>query len=198
VLRLRHALDGLSQASRAWNQRLETELRSRGFVQSDADPALWILHGETGTVLSMFNVDDGLVAARTDLLRLMHWSSWWPPSLRSGPSVSQRTFWASRSAGIMQPTPSSLPRKARPQLSQRSWGCLDAAEYCPCNQRCMQDRELLIPGSQWLTSSCISECSAACLTLHSARDLILPFQSLHLQPTLLHQRRSIMQLLWML
>jgi hypothetical protein len=67
VLRLRRVLHGLRQAPRAWNQRLETELRSRGFVQSDADPALWILHGENSTVLSMFYVDDGLVAARTDV-----------------------------------------------------------------------------------------------------------------------------------
>jgi hypothetical protein len=36
-------------------------------VQSDADPALWILHGENGTVLSMVDMDDGLVAARTDV-----------------------------------------------------------------------------------------------------------------------------------
>jgi hypothetical protein len=67
VLRLRHALYGLRQAPRAWNQRLETELRSRGFVQSDADPALLILHGENDTLLSMFYVDDGPVAAHTDV-----------------------------------------------------------------------------------------------------------------------------------
>jgi hypothetical protein len=36
-------------------------------VQSDADPALWILHGENGTVLTMFYVEDGLVAVRTDV-----------------------------------------------------------------------------------------------------------------------------------
>jgi hypothetical protein len=57
VLRLRRAfmiyLQGSRQAPRAWNQRLETELRSRWFVQCDADPALWILHGEIGTVLSI-------------------------------------------------------------------------------------------------------------------------------------------------
>jgi hypothetical protein len=34
-------------------------------VQSDADPALWILLGEKGVVLAMFYVDDGLVVART-------------------------------------------------------------------------------------------------------------------------------------
>jgi Reverse transcriptase (RNA-dependent DNA polymerase) len=65
VLRLRRALYGLRQAARAWNKRLEGELISKGFQQSAADPSLWILHGESGAVLSMFYVDDGLVAART-------------------------------------------------------------------------------------------------------------------------------------
>lgn len=65
VLRLHRALYGLRQASRAWNKRLEAELQGRGFVQSDSDPSLWILHGKGGVVLAMFYVDDGLVAART-------------------------------------------------------------------------------------------------------------------------------------
>jgi hypothetical protein len=65
VLRLRRALYGLRQAGRAWNKRLESELRAKGFTQSSADPSLWILRSETGAVLSMFYVDDGLVAART-------------------------------------------------------------------------------------------------------------------------------------
>jgi hypothetical protein len=65
VLRLHRALYGLKQAGRAWNKRLEAELRARSFVQSSADPSLWILHGEAGAVLAMFYVDDGLVAART-------------------------------------------------------------------------------------------------------------------------------------
>jgi hypothetical protein len=64
-LRLHRALYGLRQAGRAWNKRLEAALRGRGFTQSDADPSLWILHGEGGAVFAMFYVDDGLVAART-------------------------------------------------------------------------------------------------------------------------------------
>jgi hypothetical protein len=44
-------------------------------VQSDADPALWILHGENSTELSMFYVEDGLVSV-AQMLRLMPpWSS---------------------------------------------------------------------------------------------------------------------------
>jgi hypothetical protein len=65
MLRLRRALHGLKQASRAWNKRLEGELRAKGFEQSDVDPALWVLRGEGGAVLVMFDVDDGLVAAKT-------------------------------------------------------------------------------------------------------------------------------------
>jgi hypothetical protein len=37
-------LYGLRQVSRAWNKRLEAELTAHGLVQSDADPALWIMH----------------------------------------------------------------------------------------------------------------------------------------------------------
>jgi hypothetical protein len=36
----------------------------------------------------------------------------------------------------MQPTPLPSPRKVSPRLWQRSWVCLDPAEYyCPCQQR---------------------------------------------------------------
>jgi hypothetical protein len=65
VLRLRRALYGLKQASRAWNKRLEGELWAKQFEQSDADPALWNLHGRGVAVLAMFYVDDGLVVAQT-------------------------------------------------------------------------------------------------------------------------------------
>jgi hypothetical protein len=37
---------------------LEAELSSRAFVQSDADPALWIWHSKKGIVMTMFYVDD--------------------------------------------------------------------------------------------------------------------------------------------
>jgi hypothetical protein len=64
VLRLCRALYGLRQAPRAWNQRLEAELTARGFVQSNADPSLWILYSMDGAIHAMFFVDDGMVAAR--------------------------------------------------------------------------------------------------------------------------------------
>jgi hypothetical protein len=65
VLHIKRALYKLREASRAWNKRPEGELRKKGFVQSDADPAPWILFGDGITVLAMFYVDDGLVAAKT-------------------------------------------------------------------------------------------------------------------------------------
>jgi hypothetical protein len=67
VLRLCRGLYGLRQAPRAWNERLEAELTARGFVQSNADPSLWILYSKDGAVLTMFYVDDGMVAARNDV-----------------------------------------------------------------------------------------------------------------------------------
>ena len=38
----------------------------RGFVQSNADPRLWLLCGENGAVICMFYVDDGLAPALSD------------------------------------------------------------------------------------------------------------------------------------
>jgi hypothetical protein len=66
VLRLCRALYGLRQAPWAWNERLEAELimTARGFVQSNAGPCLWIICSKDGAVLTMFYVDDGMVAAR--------------------------------------------------------------------------------------------------------------------------------------
>jgi hypothetical protein len=72
VLRLCRALYGLGQAPGAWNERLDTELTARDFVQNNADPSLWILYGKSGAVLTMFYVDDGMVAARTDA-EALHW-----------------------------------------------------------------------------------------------------------------------------
>jgi hypothetical protein len=63
--RLQRVLYGLKQALHAWNMRLEGQLRDKEFEQSDAHPALWILHGKGDAVLAMFYVDDGLVAAKS-------------------------------------------------------------------------------------------------------------------------------------
>jgi hypothetical protein len=65
MLRLKRSFYGLRQAPRAWNKHLGTELSKLQFVQSNADPSLWILQGNDGVVLTLCYVDDGLVAART-------------------------------------------------------------------------------------------------------------------------------------
>jgi hypothetical protein len=64
MLHLRRALYGLRQAPRAWNKRLEAQLTARDFMQSNAGPSLWIFYSKGGAVLTMFCVDDGMVAAR--------------------------------------------------------------------------------------------------------------------------------------
>jgi hypothetical protein len=66
VLRLKFALYGLRQASRAWSRRVGDTLRALGFVPSEADPSLWVLRNKVGVVLALFYVNDGIVAAKSD------------------------------------------------------------------------------------------------------------------------------------
>jgi hypothetical protein len=65
LLHLRCGLYGLRQVPRAWNKRLEGEIRSRAFVQSNADPSLCVIWRDNGIVLSIFCLNDVLVAARS-------------------------------------------------------------------------------------------------------------------------------------
>ena len=65
VLRLNKALYGLHQAQRSFSTHLSSKFTGGGFVQSKADPSLWILHDGSGAALTMVYVDDGIVAART-------------------------------------------------------------------------------------------------------------------------------------
>ena len=60
---LHKALYGLKQAPRAWHLRLKQELESMEFIQSKADPGLFILTAENGTTLVLTYVDDLLIAA---------------------------------------------------------------------------------------------------------------------------------------
>lgn len=60
---LHKALYGLKQAPRAWHLRLKQELETMGFIQSKADPGLFISTAEDGTTLVLTYVDDLLIAA---------------------------------------------------------------------------------------------------------------------------------------
>lgn len=48
VGRLRKALYLFRYAPRAWNKKLDQELKGQGFDESNPDPALWILRGGQG------------------------------------------------------------------------------------------------------------------------------------------------------
>jgi hypothetical protein len=86
---------GLRQALRAWNTRLEAELTAHGLVQNGADLALWIMHGG-GHVMTIFYVDDGMVAART-VPRLMSLLILWQACSPYTSWESRKICWASRS-----------------------------------------------------------------------------------------------------
>jgi hypothetical protein len=62
---LRKALYGLKQAPRSWHHRLKAELLAMGFVESQADPSLFISQQPDGSrAYILVYVDDLLVAAR--------------------------------------------------------------------------------------------------------------------------------------
>jgi hypothetical protein len=147
VLRLRRAIYGLKQASRAWNERLEGELARKGFMQSDTDPSLWILHGKDGAVLARLR--------RKQERRLMRWWSWWGRSLRSGSLGSQWTSWVSRFSAIGEPAPSPSRKQQRPKCWLLSMGCREHAGWSRCPQKVPPVSGLRRLGSPWQTSSAI-------------------------------------------
>lgn len=69
VCLLKRSLYGLKQSPRAWNQRFAQYARRIGFVQSKADPSLFVYHQATGTTYLLLYVDDiGLTTSSTQLL----------------------------------------------------------------------------------------------------------------------------------
>ena len=67
VWRLKKALYGLRQASRAWYQTLKQTLADLGFVPSAADPCVFVKFDSDGRLVAAFYVDDCLAGARTEL-----------------------------------------------------------------------------------------------------------------------------------
>lgn len=65
VCKLKKAIYGLKQASRAWYNELPSFLLSLGFVNSLADTSLFILCRETQTIYLLIYVDDILITGNT-------------------------------------------------------------------------------------------------------------------------------------
>jgi hypothetical protein len=101
-------------------------------VQSDADPVMWILHGENRTVLVMFYLENGLVAALTDVeARVSAFSckashcgqSCAPPGPSNGPNSMgpcRLASWVVAIAERYATSPSSRQVCARPKPRWRS------------------------------------------------------------------------------
>ena len=134
VLRLRRAMYGLRQAPRAWNKCLEAELTKWGFVQSNADPGLWLLYGENEAIICMFYVDDGLAAARSDeeaeaLVDLVA-SMFAIRRLGEPEDVLGIEVLCDWDAGTI--TLCHERNALRPLLGPRRLALLGSAEWCPC------------------------------------------------------------------
>lgn len=58
VCLLRKALYGLKQAPKAWFHKFSSYLFHLGFSCSKADPSLFVLHSDKGTILLLLYIDD--------------------------------------------------------------------------------------------------------------------------------------------
>ena len=64
VCKLKKSLYGLKQSPRCWNKAFQEYLESIDFVQSVADPCVYVKNGETLTVIAVY-VDDLILLAET-------------------------------------------------------------------------------------------------------------------------------------
>ena len=64
VCKLNKSLYGLKKLPRCWNQALQEYLESIGFVQSVADPCVYVRNSKTLTVIAVY-VDDLILLAKT-------------------------------------------------------------------------------------------------------------------------------------
>jgi hypothetical protein len=195
VLRLRRARYGLNQASRAWNKRLEGELRVKGFEQSDADPALWSLHGEGGAVLAMFYVDDGLVAAKTtaeaDALVDLVGSMFEIRKLREPEDFLGIHICRDRRAGTI-----TVDQEDKATALAAELGVSGTFRVVPTTPEVFWEMRGAQPGEPWPTSCGTSDLSAACCIERSARGRILRYLLLRWRHTRQHLVPIIMRCCW--
>jgi hypothetical protein len=65
VWRLKKSIYGLKQASRVWNQKMDSKLTSMGFKPCVSDPCMYVRHGgKGGSFLIALYVDDLLLASK--------------------------------------------------------------------------------------------------------------------------------------
>ena len=70
VCKLKKSLNGLKQRGRNWNCLLHGHLTQEGFVQSLADPCVYVKSTEFGQVIAIVWVDDIIIAgSNTDVLK---------------------------------------------------------------------------------------------------------------------------------
>ena len=68
VCRLKKAMYGLKQASRAWYGRIDSYLQQLGFVKSDVDPNLYYLMVENEPLILVLYVDDLFLTGSSRLI----------------------------------------------------------------------------------------------------------------------------------
>ena len=62
VCKLKKSLYGLKQSGRNWNNMLDNHFTQEGFVQSLADPCVYVKGTETGRVIAIVWVDDIIIS----------------------------------------------------------------------------------------------------------------------------------------
>ena len=66
VCRLKKSIYGLKQSPRCWNTALDSHLKKMKFVQTKADPCIYVFKDETETVIIAVYVDDILIAGTSN------------------------------------------------------------------------------------------------------------------------------------
>ena len=64
VCKLKKGIYGLKQAAKVWNDKINSLLKDYGFVQSTADPCLYVKNDKGDSIFLIIYVDDFLIAAK--------------------------------------------------------------------------------------------------------------------------------------